>query len=327
MAVGASLFRYCMRHPARILVIGLLLLLVIASRFLYSSVPEQQNAQELNLVAGSLIQHVPKNIGWKQNQVQRENAKKLQQSLPSMDDDKNPPSMVDLSFSKLKKKEDNLTKKIKGGVKDDSKVVSDAEYKVRLKEAEVETAENDLDHRKMQNKALKKDMQHKNKAQHSPFESEASDEELIKKTSLMEEKSLVPNHKGPEKVSQKNHSDNLDGNQTVRKKKKNEKKGVTPVISQQEENNIMMILAKVSQTSSLAKRFKRCVLSICEHSSINLAFHIITDKVGKLTCEDTFNQAGKVCKHSLNVSYYDVHNVSSEVKLITKEIQVCIHFL
>lgn len=66
-----------------------------------------------------------------------------------MDDDKNLFFMVDLSFSKLKKKEDNLMKKIKGGVKDDSKVVFDVEYKVRLKEVEVEIVENDLDYRKM----------------------------------------------------------------------------------------------------------------------------------------------------------------------------------
>ncbi|PFX23850.1 Xyloside xylosyltransferase 1 [Stylophora pistillata] len=311
-----------MRHPTRILVIGLLLLLVIASRFLYSSVPEQQNAQELNLVAGSLVQHVPKNIGWKQNQVQRENAKKLQQSLPSMNDNRNTPSMVDFNRSKLKKKEDNLTKKIKGGGEDDSKVISEAENKIRLKEEEIEKAENDLDHRKLQNKGLKKDLQHDNKAQHSPFESEVSyhDEELIKKTTLLEEKSLVPDQKEPENVSKENHSDNFNGNKNGGKKK-SEKKVATPIVSQQNENNILMILAKVSQASSLAKRFKRCVLSICEHSSINLTFHIITDKVGKLTCEDTFSQAGKVCNQGLSVTYYDVDNVSSKVKPITKEIQ------
>lgn len=66
-----------------------------------------------------------------------------------MDDDKNLFFMVYLSFSKFKKKEDNLMKKIKGGVKDDCKVVFDVEYKVKLKEVEVEIVENDLDYRKM----------------------------------------------------------------------------------------------------------------------------------------------------------------------------------
>jgi len=84
-----------------------------------------------------------------------------------------------------------------------------------------------------------------------------------------------------------------------------------------------MTLAKVGQTSPLAKRFKRCVLSICQHSSLKLSFHIITDTLGKLTSEDTFNEAGKVCKSGLNVTYYDVDKVSKAVEPITKEIQVC----
>lgn len=311
-----------MRHPTRFLVIGLLLLLVIASRFLYSSVPEQQHIHELNLVAGSLAQHVPNNIGWKQNQVHDENTNKLQQSrttLPSIEAGKNAPSMEDLNSSQLKKKEDNLSQKIKEGVESEVKLLKvSGEDKISLKEAQDEKSENDLDRRKIHDKEKLRE----NKGQHSPFESEASDGEFVKKTALLEEKSLVSDHHmGSERVSKQNDNKGLGTNKNG--EKKSEKKAVKPVVSQQEENNILMILAKVSQTSSLAKRFKQCVLSICAKSSIKLTFHIITDTVGKLVCEDTFSQAGKMCKHDLNVTYYDVNNVSKKVKPITKEIQVC----
>jgi len=298
-----------MRHPARILVIGLLLVLVIASRFLYSSVPEDQPIQELNLMAGNLAQqHRLKNVDRKQNHLQSEN--KLDTGslriLPVKNGEKSVSTLNDLNDSRLKGKET------------DSSQTSSKEIKITLEEADGEKAENDLTLRKLPNdRSL-----HKNSGQLSPFELEANVEEVTKKKAELEEKALLSDRNKSGKNAKENSqgaSKNLAVNNS--KEKKNNRKNLKSGLSQQE-NNVLMTLAKVGQTSPLAKRFKRCILSICKHASIKLSFHIITDTLGKLTCEDTFNEAGKVCKGGLNVTYYDVDKVSKKVEPITKEIQV-----
>ena len=164
---------------------------------------------------------------------------------------------------------------------------------------------------------------HKNSRQLSPFEFEANVEEVTKKNADVEEKALLSDLNTSGKNTKQNSqraSKNLAVNNGKEKNKRT--KDSKSVLSQQE-NNVLMTLAKVGQTSPLAKRFKRCILSICKHASIKLLFHIITDTLGKRTCEDTFNEAGKVCKGGLNVTYYDVDEASKKVEPITKEIQVC----
>ena len=310
MAVTTGLIRYCMRHPVRILVIGLLLVLVIASRFLYSSVPENQPIQEINLMAGNLAQqHRLKIMDKKQTPA----ANTLQEGHPIfsvINAQKNALAMADSNRSQPKKEEGDLSQ---------ISVEKSTENKISLKEAKDEKSENDLNRRKIPDN----DRQKSNAGQLSPFESETNDEEEGERRAFLEEKALVSDHnKSGWKVTKQNGND-ADDSLVVNKDrgKKTDKKDLKSDLLQQE-NNILMILAKVGQTSPLAKRFKRCVLSICEHSSIKLTFHIITDTLGKLTCEDTFNQAGKVCKSGLNVTYYDVEKVSKKVEPITKEIQV-----
>ena len=56
MAVASSLVRHCMRSPARIVVIGLLLVLGTGSMFIYFSFPEDQPTQKLNLMTANLAQ-------------------------------------------------------------------------------------------------------------------------------------------------------------------------------------------------------------------------------------------------------------------------------
>lgn len=87
-------------------------------------------------------------------------------------------------------------------------------------------------------------------------------------------------------------------------------------------NNILMVLAKVGQTSPLAKRFKRCIKSICAYSTIHLTFHIITDNLGKLTSDNTFDEAAKMCRNGLNVTYYDVSEVVKKVQPVIKDLKV-----
>lgn len=299
-----------MRHPVRILVIGLLLVLVIASRFLYSSVPENQHIQEVNLVAGNLaLQHRLKNIDKKvQNSANTLQGKHPISSLNNAE--KSALAMADSNGSQPKKQENDLSQ---------VSLEKFDENKISLKEANDENFENDLNRRKIPDN----DRLHKSAGQLSPFESETNDEEVAKRTAFLEEKALVSDQNKSGKVSKQNGKeaeDSLAANKD--RGKKSEKKDLKSDSSQQE-NNILMILAKVGQTSPLAKRFKRCVLSMCEHSSVKLTFHIITDTLGKLTCEDTFNQAGKVCKSGLNVTYYDVDKVSKKIEPITKETQVC----
>lgn len=295
-----------MRHPARILVIGLLLVLVIASRFLYSSVPEDQPIQELNLMAGNLAQqHRLKSTDKKQSHIHNEN-KLDSDSLPSLpvkNDEKSDSTLNDSNDRHFKRKKNDLPKS--------------NEIKIRFQEADDEKAENDLKLRKIPDDGIV----HKNSGQLSPFELEANVKEVAKKKANLEEKALLSdlNKSGKDtKQNSEGTSENLGVKK--RKEKENGKKYKSGVL--QQENNVLMTLAKVGQTSPLAKRFKQCLLSICKHSSIKLSFHIITDTLGKLTCEDTFNEAGKVCKIGLNVTYYNIDEVSKKVEPITKEIQV-----
>lgn len=291
-----------MRHPVRILVIGILLVLVIASRFLYSSVPENQHIQEVNLMAGSLAQqHHLKNIDNKQNPA----ANKLQENHSA---ENSAVEKANSNGSQLKRKENDLSL---------ISVEKSNENKISLKEANDEKSENDLHRHKIPDSDRVQ-----NNAGQSPFESETNDEEVARRKSFLEEKALVNDNNKSGKIAKQNGkkaADSLAVNKSGRKK--SERKDIKSALSEQD-NNILMILAKVGQTSPLAKRFKRCVLSICKHSSIKLSFHLITDTLGKLTCEDTFNEAGKVCQSGINVTYYDVDKVSKKVAPITKEIQV-----
>ena len=314
MAVASSLFRYCMRHPTRVLVIGLLLVLVIASRFLYSSVPEDQPIQELNLMAGNLAQqHSLKNIGRKQNRIPSEN--KLDTDslliLPVENGEKIASTLNDSNDSQLKGKDTDLLQ---------TSLPKSKGIKISLHEANDEKAENDLTLRKIPHDGIL----HKNSGQISPFEFEANVKEVAMKKANTEERALLIDDFNKSSKDTERNSEEANGNLAVNKgkKKKNRKKELKSGLSKQE-NNVLMTLAKVGQTSPLAKRFKRCVLSICQHSSLKLSFHIITDTLGKLTSENTFNEAGKVCKSGLNVTYYDADKVSKAVKPITKEIQVC----
>ena len=109
---------------------------------------------------------------------------------------------------------------------------------------------------------------------------------------------------------------------TVRKYRKKSKKQDPS----RQKNNILMVLAKVGQTSPLAQRFKHCIKSICTHSTIHLTFHILTDNLGKLTTDNTFNEAAKVCRNGLNVTYYDVGEVVKKVQPVIKDLKVKLGF-
>ena len=89
-----------------------------------------------------------------------------------------------------------------------------------------------------------------------------------------------------------------------------------------QELNVLMVLAKVGQTSPLAQRFQRCLLSICMQSTVNLRFYVVADEVGKLICQRALSQARKASKIGINVTYYDVKRVAERVRPIVKDIQV-----
>lgn len=279
MASAAGLFRCCTRHPTRVLVILLLLVLVIASRFLFSSLPEQEHVHELNLVAGSLSEQHGHKHERKQSRLLNVNKNTVEQRKVS--DIESP--------LKGKGKEKNLSEEDRDEIKDED-----------------EKAENDL----TQQKIPGSDRLHGNEGHLSPFEEAANDKELSERNAARGE---IKNHdKKQDGLPEKN-----DGREKNRTKPKKSKRRFP-----QQEHNILMILAKVVQTGPLAQRFERCVLSVCQHTSVDLSFHVMTDNAGKLVCEDTFSQAEKVCKKSLNVTYYDVRKVAEEIQPIVKDIQV-----
>ena len=286
MAVVSTVLRYCMRHPVRILFISLLVLLVIASRFIYSSVPEQQHVQELNIMAGSLSQHV--------------SHRKLSDPKKTKESEQTKVGESDSTYKGKEEEKDlsrEATEKSQNSIAKESIIaIEDSEEKV----------ENDLNRQKVpDNERLRE-----NAGKLSPFEVADKDAKLLGRK--ISRKEMIQNREA--------QHNNLTVNKSVKRKQSKRKKSKHS--SPQLENNILMTLAKVGQTSPLAKRFKRCVQSICEHSTINLTFHIICDKLGKLTSQDAFNQAGKVCKAGLNVTYYDVGEVVNNVQPFIKEIQV-----
>ena len=294
----AGLIRYCMRHPTRVLFILLLLLLVIASRFLYSSVPDQQHAHELNLMAGSLSQqHGHKNV--RKQPYEPQPKKQTRTGIPVDKNTLEQTAKVDNTF-KVKEKERDLSQKANEGI-DNSKTNG-----AIIIEGSDEKSENDLSRRKIPDV----DRLRESAGNLLPFEAAAED----KHDEEFTERKLTRERDNRNRDAQR---DSLPAVKRNGNRKLSRQKNVP-----QQEYNILMVFAKVGQTSPLAKRFKRCVLSICEHSTVNLTFHLITDKVGKLTTENTFNQAAKVCKSGLNVVYYDLVEVAKKVRPITKEIQV-----
>ena len=88
------------------------------------------------------------------------------------------------------------------------------------------------------------------------------------------------------------------------------------------EKNILMPFVKAGMSSPLARSFRRCIHSICKHTSVSLTFNIVVDKVGKLTTEDTFKVANATCRRSFTVRYYDADEVADKVKAVTKLLQV-----
>ena len=263
-------------------------------------------------MAGNLAQqHRLKSTGKKQVQSRIHNENKLDSPiLPVKNGKKSVSTLNDSNDRQFKRKETDLSQ---------TSLPKSEEIKIRLQEADDEKAENDLKLRKIPDDGILL----KKSGQLSPFELEANVEEVAKKKANLKEKALLSDLNKSDKDTKQNSegtSENLGVKES--KEKENRKKHSKSGLSQQE-NNVLMTLAKVGRTSPLAKRFKQCILSICKHSSIKLSFHIITDTLGKLTCEDTFNEADKVCKIGLNVTYYNIDEVSSKVEPITKEIQVC----
>ena len=287
MACFGGIFRYCMRHPTRVLFISLLLVLVIASRFLFSSVPEEGHVHELNLMTGTLSQQLGRGTNKHLNRPGRV--------------DQNSPERTKAS----KKREKDLSSETS---EDHENLKSSAnEVKVTILKVNAgERNENDLHRRR--HKIPDRDRDIESEGNLSPFEEGIKNHEVGDSRTARRK---IQHHNEPNTAKQ---------NISVKRKQKGVqhlKEGSPP-----QEYNVLMTLAKVGQTSLLAQRFKHCLQSICVHSSVNLSFHILTDEVGKLICHDAFSQMGKVCNIRMNVTYYDVKKVAERVRPIVREIQV-----
>ena len=270
MASVVGPFRYCMRHPTRMLLILLLLVLVVASRFLFSSIPQQRNIHALNLMSGTLSQQL---------------GSKTKPSSRLDSDDKN--SLEETRASKGR--ENDLSPQKSEGYKKSR----ENEVQGRILTVDNENSENNLghDHRKIYH----------------------SDRGAGKKVALRK------TAKG--EIGIHHEHDNMMKNGS-RKRKPNHQPKLKQGPQPSQEYNVLMVLAKVGQTSQLAQRFKRCLLSICMQSTVNLGFYVLADEVGRLTCQGALSQARKVCKIEIKVTYYDVKRVAERVRPIVKDIQV-----
>ena len=347
-----------MRHPARVLCISLLVLLVIASRFLYSSVPEQQHLHELNIMAGSLshvgnrklvkakgyqpilpVKHVGvelENSEFKQakgkERDEKEHGKKFAKSGEIKKNFEAKASDAKEDSYHEQKIENDLTHQ---KIPDSERIRELAGKLPPFEEAEKEDeGENESTHRKIADT----ERLHGNTGKLSPFEVAESNVESENDLNRAKIPDNEKNHENAEtvlfpkaakkdeelpqtKISQEKGKQMHEARHdkvTVRKDRKKSQKHDPS----RQKNNILMVLAKVGQASPLAQRFKRCIKSICTHSTIHLTFHILTDNLGKLTSDNSFNEAAKVCRNGLNVTYYDVGEVVKKVQPVIKDLKV-----
>ena len=300
--MAAAIFRYCVRHPTRILFIGLLVILVIFSKFLYPSGVGNKQINNLEVIKGHLSPaYAAMDNGVHGNSIR--NAEKLKKESSSVMDHVN-----ENSFKVAKGKDSSQNSALNKHhveAEQGSKRIPPEETVTHITVSEEEKAENDI-------------------YKHELPDDERSDAHVRKKSPF---EMLVDDQQGNKKAQDtvqlfSKKSANKHFLETSRNtRERTRKEGNNSLYKEQ--NNVLMVLAKVGQTSSLAARFKNCLLSICKHASVNLSFHIAADKLGTMTSTSAFAEAHKVCKHGLDVTHYNVEEVLKKVRPITEPFQVC----
>jgi len=80
-----------------------------------------------------------------------------------------------------------------------------------------------------------------------------------------------------------------------------------------EENNIAFVMevtaSKDGSESRFVHRFKQCLASICQRSSMNLTVHIFANALGKDESLKVFEDIAPYCIITYRVKFYDVDEV------------------
>lgn len=85
--------------------------------------------------------------------------------------------------------------------------------------------------------------------------------------------------------------------------------------------NILLTLVNMSPNSNLATGMKKCLKSICRHSSIKLTIHVVVDNIGKMVVQNFFKTMIGKCRES-EVVYHEVGSLTRQLQPITKVLQV-----
>ena len=83
-----------------------------------------------------------------------------------------------------------------------------------------------------------------------------------------------------------------------------------------EQNNIAFVMELTGSSGSHSRfiyRFKQCLASICQRSSINLTIHIFANSVGKDESLKALDEIATYCIISYRVKFYDVTEVIKNI--------------
>ena len=79
-----------------------------------------------------------------------------------------------------------------------------------------------------------------------------------------------------------------------------------------EQNNIAFVMELKGSSDSYSRfiyRFKQCLASICQRSSINLTIHIFANSIGKDESLKALDEIATYCIINYRVKFYDINEV------------------
>ncbi|XP_031570277.1 xyloside xylosyltransferase 1-like [Actinia tenebrosa] len=86
------------------------------------------------------------------------------------------------------------------------------------------------------------------------------------------------------------------------------------------EYNILLTLVNMAPSSDLATGMRKCLKSICRHSSIKITVHVVVDDIGEMVVQDFFKTMKGKCRES-EVVYHNVGSLTRQLQPITKVLQ------
>lgn len=94
------------------------------------------------------------------------------------------------------------------------------------------------------------------------------------------------------------------------------------------QNNIAFVMqldeGRVKDVERFVYRFKQCLASICQHSSIGLTIHIFANSMGKRESTKVLQVLAPNCFNGMKVKFYDIERIV--LKLLPSINEKCILF-